>query len=62
MGYSATCDKCNSVCKPAPGLLAQFSPQFFRTSQYGGMLSDMGYSEGDTVTLCGECTYRLLMS
>ena len=61
MGYEATCNKCDSKCKPAPGLLGQFSPQFFRTTQYGGMLSDMGFDEGMTVTLCGECTYDLLM-
>ncbi|ADJ14493.1 hypothetical protein [Halalkalicoccus jeotgali] len=61
MGYTATCNKCDDKCTPAPGLLGQFSPQFFRTTEIGGRLAEMGYSESTTITLCGECTYELLM-
>lgn len=60
MGYTAQCDAedCNERCSPM--LLAQFSPEKMRTSQAGGFLSDNGYSEGDTVTLCEDCTLQLL--
>ncbi|WP_126665251.1 hypothetical protein [Haloterrigena salifodinae] len=61
MGYKAACDRCGGRCDPSPALLAQFSPQFFRTSQLAGDLSEAGYNEGDTVTLCEECTYTLLI-
>ncbi|MXV62062.1 hypothetical protein GS429_08310 [Natronorubrum sp. JWXQ-INN-674] len=60
MGYTAGCDGCGSTCRPAPALLCQFSPEFFRTSSLGGYLSDMGFDEGDTVTLCGDCTREVL--
>ena len=60
MGYEATCDRCGSECNPSPALLAQFSPVFFRTHPLGGHFSDLGYDEGDTITLCGDCTLQLL--
>ncbi|MDJ1434789.1 hypothetical protein [Halostagnicola sp. A-GB9-2] len=60
MGYTADCDGCGSACHPAPALLCQFSPEFFRTSSLGGHLADMGFDEGDTVTLCGDCTLEVL--
>lgn len=60
MGYGATCDDCGRECHPFPALLAQFQEDFFRTHPIGGHLSNFGYDEGDTVTLCGDCTYELL--
>lgn len=60
MGYKANCDGCGSECYPSPALLCQFSPEFFRTASLGGVLSDMGYEEGDTVTLCGDCATSTL--
>lgn len=60
MGYVASCDSCGSRCSPAPALLCQFNPEFFRTSSLGGVLADMGYQEGDTVTLCGDCATTTL--
>lgn len=61
MGYHATCDAgdCNRAVE-APLLLGQFNPDTVRTTQVGGILSNMGYSEGDTITLCPECTLDLL--
>lgn len=59
MGYYATCDGTSENCQGAvesPLLLGQFNPDAVRTTQIGGVLSRMGYDEGDTITLCPECT------
>ena len=61
MGYNATCDAsgCNRAVE-TPLLLGQFNPDAIRTMHAGGLLSNMGYSEGDTITLCDNCTLELL--
>lgn len=61
MGYVAGCDGCGGRCDPAPALLCQFSPEFFRTDPLAGDLNASGFEEGDTVTLCGECVARILI-
>lgn len=60
MGYNATCDGNCGKTVEAPLLLGQFNPEAVRTTQIGGVLSNMGYSEGDTITLCPECTLEVL--
>lgn len=47
--------------KRGPALLGQFGQGWFRTSDLAGEINAAGYSEGDTVTLCGECVADMLL-
>lgn len=43
-----------------PALTCEFSERWFKTSPHGDALRALGYTPGDLVTLCGDCTHRLL--
>lgn len=63
MTYIFECDGfCNEGPQNSqPALTAEFSERWFKTTKYGDHLKDQGYEPGDLVTLCGECTRRLLL-
>lgn len=64
MTYHYSCD---GFCKPGtdfqsrPALTAEFSDQFIKSTQAGGDVVEAGYDEGDLITLCPECTRKLLI-
>lgn len=58
--------ECDGFCpgnptKSPPALTAEFSEQWYKTSEYGDHLKDHDYQPGDLVTLCGECARKLLI-
>ena len=62
MGYHARCDAAGCTERvDSPLLLGQFSPQALRTTEVGGILSEYGFDEGSTITLCPGCTLEVLI-
>lgn len=63
MTYQYECDGfCDAdPVDERPALTAEFSEQFIKATAEGGYVTDAGYSEGDLITLCPECTVRLLV-
>ncbi|SEH60603.1 hypothetical protein SAMN05192561_11219 [Halopenitus malekzadehii] len=59
MGYDYTCDECGEPGEH-PGLLGSFNKRTWTTTPFGERLQALGYELGDTITLCPECTHRLL--
>lgn len=59
--------QCDGFCggrvekETRPALTAEFSEQWFKTSQYADYLKQQGYEPGDLVTLCGDCLHKLLI-
>lgn len=59
--------ECDGFCEPGtvresrPALTAEFNEQFFRSSRIGGQLAEHEFDAGDLITLCPECTRRLLL-
>ncbi|WP_265112294.1 hypothetical protein [Halosolutus halophilus] len=63
MTYQYNCDGfCNpeTIYGGRPALTAEFSEEFIKASQAGGDVVEHGYEEGNLVTLCPECTRKLL--
>lgn len=62
MTYTYRCDGwCGSFYEDRPALTGEFSEEFFTATQEAGDISAMNYDLGDLVTLCPECTHRLLV-
>jgi len=62
MTYTFECDGwCDDdVHTERPALMGEFNEGWFNSSRAGGFLDEAGYDPGDIVTLCGDCTHRLL--
>lgn len=61
MGYTFTCDgPCGKHRDELPAFMGEIRESWFKTTTEGGILADMGYSPGQTITLCGECLLDLL--
>lgn len=43
-----------------PAFIGRLTNDFFKSHPLGGVVSEMGYSSNDEVTLCGECLVDLL--
>lgn len=63
MGYIYNCDGfCDTGgIEDRPALTAEFNEHWYETSAYGDKLRECGYEPGDLVTLCPDCTERLLL-
>jgi len=63
MTYIYDCDGwCGeSVHDERPALTGEFNEEFYKATRQGGEISEAGFDLGDLVTLCGDCTYRLLL-
>ncbi|UHQ96481.1 hypothetical protein [Natrinema halophilum] len=59
--------ECDGFCEPQtiyrtrPALTAEFNEQFFESTRIGGQLAEHEFEVGDLITLCPECTRRLLI-
>lgn len=63
MGYGFTCDDCGTEHpNDLPAFVGEVREQWFKTTDLGGIVADMGYSPGETLTLCGDCTLDTLDS
>lgn len=62
MGYTFTCDGCDEHQDTLPAFMGELRESWFKTSEIGGHLADMGYSPGQTVTFCGPCIFDILAS
>jgi len=61
MGYGFTCDGCGDEHPDGlPAFMGEIRESWFKTTELGGVLADMGYSPGQTITLCGDCLYNLV--
>jgi hypothetical protein len=58
MGYTFTCDKCNSGYSHAPPFMGELSERFLKTSD--SPLTEL-YNPGQTVTLCRQCAEAILL-
>lgn len=63
MGYIYDCDGfCGRTAIDArPALTAEFNESWFDEGAAGDRLYQAGFEAGDLVTLCPECTERLLI-
>lgn len=63
MPYTFICDGwCDDTVHTGhPAIMGEFNEQWIKTTPQGGHVADAGYSEGDIVTLCGECVFELLL-
>lgn len=66
MGYGFTCDvQSAEACQgehphDLPAFMGEVRETWFKTTQLGGHLADLGYSPGQTITFCGPCLLELL--
>jgi len=63
MTYQYSCDGfCDGVPKDErPALTGEFNEQWFNTKRIGGDLKEFGFEPGDLITLCPDCTRKLLL-
>jgi|GEM_PF-1710069 hypothetical protein len=64
MTYQYNCDGfCNrdTIYSGRPALTAEFNEEWYKSSRIGGQLHEHEYDAGDLITLCPECTRRLLI-
>ncbi|OYR79341.1 hypothetical protein DJ84_18475 [Halorubrum ezzemoulense] len=63
MGYIYNCDGfCDRVeIEDRPALTAEFNEDWFDDGAAGDRLRQAGFEAGDLVTLCPDCTERLLI-
>ena len=62
MGYGYTCNECEDEHPDAdPALMCQLHERWFMTSAEGGMLSEMGLSHEETITICPDCALDILL-
>lgn len=63
MPYTFTCDgACGDRHEELPAFMGEIRESWFKTTEPGGILADMGYAPGQTITLCGGCLLDLLDS
>jgi len=58
--------ECDGFCNEGsfdgrPALTAEFNEDWYDSTPYGDQLRRQGYEPGDLVTLCPECTRKLLL-
>lgn len=58
MGYTFTCDDCRRGFDSAPPFMGEFSERFLKTAD--SPLVDK-YQPGETVTLCRDCSEKILL-
>lgn len=63
MGYIYNCDGfCDRVeIEERPALTCEFNENWYDETPYGDELRQHGFEPGALVTLCPECTGKLLM-
>lgn len=62
MPYGFTCDgNCGEEYDDQlPAFMGDIRESWFKTTRIGGRIADLGYSPGQTITLCGSCLLDLL--
>lgn len=61
MTYIYDCDGwCDDRYNGRPALTAEFNEHWYNGSEYGDVLRQQDYEAGDLVTLCEDCTMKLL--
>lgn len=58
--------ECGGFCDQGPiderpALTAEFNEDWYDSTPYGDQLRQHGYEPGDLITLCPDCTRRLLL-
>lgn len=62
MPYIYTCDAwCDETFEDRPALTAEFNEHWYNSTPSGDQLRQQGYEPGDLVTICPDCTRRLLL-
>ena len=62
MTYAFDCDgTCDNPRHDGlPAFMGEIRESWFKTTELGGLVAEMGYSPGQTITLCGTCLLELL--